>query len=71
MEKSITNPMATTKSYYKENNKQVKEATLIGYPRTAQLEEKDKQKRVFTGESNLVFNEKLFNNMYNPKKGES
>lgn len=38
--------------------------TLLGYPRTAQLEEHDKMKRVFTGESNTVFNEKLFNNTY-------
>lgn len=70
MEKSVINPMQTTKTYYKETHKQIKEATQIGYPRTANLEEKDRQKRVFTGESNLVFNEKLFNNQYNPKKGE-
>jgi len=29
------------------------------------LEEKDKQKRVFTGESNLLYNEKLYNGIYN------
>ena len=58
------NPMATTKEYYQSQKKNLREMTLLGYPRTAQLEEKDKMKRVFTGESNTVFNEKLFNNSY-------
>lgn len=30
----------------------------------------DRQKRVFTGDSNLLFSEKLFNNQYNPKKSD-
>ena len=46
----------------------MKEQTEVGYPRSGQLEEKDKQKRVFTGESNLLYNEKLFNNEYNKGK---
>lgn len=34
MEKTQHNPMTTTKQFYQSQNKQVKEATLLGYPRS-------------------------------------
>ena len=59
MLKSFTNPiveaLCSTKKFYKENNKSTREQIKLSYPKTAHLEENDKRKIVFTGDSHLIY----------------
>ena len=59
MGRSILTPMAKTQEMYENSGKLVRSKTLVGYPRLAQLEEKEKRKLVFTGESSLIYDRKL------------
>lgn len=47
--------LAATKTFYKESGKKVRDQIKLGHPRTSELEEPDKRKIVFTGESNLIY----------------
>lgn len=73
MKKVLVNPMEETKQFYHEVNKHEKIKTIVSQGRSSQLEEKEKRKRVFTGDSNLIFDEKVYwkedKGGLSPKKG--
>ena len=50
------NPFEESESFYANNGKNQKIKTMIGYPRSSNLEEKDKRKPVFVGDSELMSN---------------
>jgi len=50
-------PIDQTTDFYKSAEKPVRPHTQIGYPRFANLEEKELRKRVFVGDSNTIFHE--------------
>lgn len=60
MTKPVPAPLEDTKKFYEETGKIPKEKTEISQKRSSQLEEKEKRKRVFTGDSNVIFNENLY-----------
>ena len=74
MKKVLLNPMQETKQFYHEVNKNEKIKTIVSQGRSSQLEEKEKRKRVFTGDSNLIFDEKVYLKQekggLSPKKGK-
>lgn len=53
VDRSEMSPMEETQKYYEARGKVHLLKTLIGYPRTSCLEEKDKQKPAFIGDSQL------------------
>ena len=61
-EKKQIDPKKTTKSFYEILDKNHHAKTKIAYPRTSHLEEIDKRKRVFAGDSNSIFNDKIHTN---------
>lgn len=58
-------PFDDTKKLYEETGKKQQEHTEVSHKRTGQLEEKEKRKRVFTGDSNVIFNEKIYQSPLN------
>ena len=60
MAKPVPVPLEDTKKFYEETGKKPMEKTEISHKRSSQLEEKEKRKRVFTGDSNVIFNENLY-----------
>ena len=58
--KTAPAPFDETKKFYEETGKKLQEKTEISHKRSSQLEEKEKRKRVFTGDSNVIFNEKIY-----------
>ena len=73
MKKMLVSPMEETKQFYHEVNKHGKIKTIVSQGRSSQLEEKEKRKRVFTGDSNLIFDERVYwkeeKGGISPKKG--
>lgn len=63
--KTAPAPLDETKKFYEETGKKLHEHTEISHKRTGQLEEKEKRKRVFTGDSNVIFNEKIYQKVNN------
>ena len=53
--RTAVDPKAETESFYKLNGKNIKKHVEIGYPREAQLEEKERRKIAFTGESEMIY----------------
>ena len=51
--------LEATKTFYKDNSKTVREQIKLGLPRSAHLEEKEKRKLVFTGESYLLYSKNI------------
>jgi len=58
--KTVPAPLTETKKFYEETGKKLQEKTEVSHKRSSQLEEKEKRKRVFTGDSNVIFNEKIY-----------
>lgn len=58
--KTVPAPLDETKKFYEETGKEIKQKTDVSHKRSSQLEEKEKRKRVFTGDSNVIFNEKIY-----------
>lgn len=58
--KTVPAPLTDTKKFYEETGKEIKQKTDVSHKRSSQLEEKEKRKRVFTGESNTIYNEKVY-----------
>jgi hypothetical protein len=58
--KTAPAPLEETKKFYEEAGKKLQEKTEVSHKRSGQLEEKEKRKRVFTGDSNVIFNENLY-----------
>ena len=52
--RSIPTPFEHTKAFYETEGKTQFTKTLIGYPRMAHLEEKEKRKRAFIGDSEIL-----------------
>jgi len=52
-------PHKTAENYYRSVRRPIYQKPQLQFPRTAQLEEKDKRKPVFTGESDLYFDVNL------------
>ena len=69
---SAGNPKAealeATKTFYKESNKTLRDQIKLGFPRSSQLEEQEKRKIVFTGDSHLIY-DKHFES-YAPRERE-
>jgi len=57
--RSVFAPQDETTKYYEDTHRPIKTKTKIGNMRTSHLEERDKMKTVFTGESFLIFDRKL------------
>ena len=59
MTKPMLSPISKSQIMYQSAGKLIRSKTLVGYPRAAQLEEEEKRKLVFTGDSVLLFDKKL------------
>ena len=57
--RTAVGPTEETLKFYEETNKSFKLKTEIGSPRVAQLEDKEKMKTAFTGESHLIYDKNL------------
>jgi len=57
--RGLVSPIANTQNMYASTGKLLRTKTLVAYPRFAQLEEKEKRKLAFVGESELLFDKKL------------
>jgi hypothetical protein len=62
MIRTAPNPLFTTEKFYSENKKSVKEKAVVSRPRFHHLEEIELRKRVFVGDSNTVFDERIYTN---------
>ena len=56
MNRTAIDAKGETETFYKLNGKKIKKHAEISYPREAQLEEIEKRKLVFNGESELIYN---------------
>ena len=65
--RTAPDPLGKTQTFYEEIGKKPIVRTKIWNFRSSQLEEKEKMKRVFTGDSDLGYNDLMFGNYENVK----